>query len=274
MKEPLKLFFALILFPFMAEAQTYLISGGPRSVSLGQASVVLQDVNAAFYNQAGLADLKNTAVSVFSENRFLVKELATHAIAVAIPAQKTGVFAVDASYFGYNLFNRKKIGLAYAKRMAKNISAGIQLDYFSTSIAEGYGTASAFTIEMGVQSQLTEKLTAATHIFNPIRAKLADYNSEKIPSVIRLGLGYKFNEKVLVNVESAKDLDAQFTFRAGLEYHVVKPVYVRAGINSNPSLPSFGFGFLLGNFTFDFAASYHSVLGYSPVVGIKYGIGQ
>lgn len=255
-------------------AQDYLTTGGPRSVGMGQASVTLSDVNAAFYNPAGLADLKEINVSAFSESRFLVKELATHAFVIGLPIKDKGVFALDATYFGYNLFNRKKIGLAYARRLAKNISAGVQADYFSTTIADGYGTASVFTFDLGIQMQVTEKLVAATEIFNPIRARIADYNDEKIPAIIKIGLGYKFNEKIIVTAESEKNLDAGFLFRAGIEYHISKPFYLRAGVNSNPSLPSFGFGFRSGKFSFDLSSSYHSVLGYSPVAGIIYGSRQ
>lgn len=261
----------ILLQYIYAQGQDYTTCGGPRSAGMGYASVVLADVNAAFYNAAGLADLKELSVSAFSENRFLMKELATHAFVLGVPIKDKGVFALNASYFGYNLFNRKKIGLAYARRLAKNISAGVQADYFSTSIADGYGTVSVFTFDLGMKMQVTEKLIAATKIFNPIRANIADYNDEKIPAIITLGLGYKFNDKVIVTAESEKNLDADFTFRAGIEYHVTKPFYLRAGINSNPSLPSFGFGFRSGKFSFDLSSSYHQVLGYSPVAGITYG---
>ena len=42
------------------------------------------------------------------------------------------------NYFGSGNYNEQKIGLAYAKKLAKRLALGAQVDYLRTSIA-GYG---------------------------------------------------------------------------------------------------------------------------------------
>lgn len=245
---------------------------GGRAAGVGGATVTYSDLWSSFHNQAGLANIKKFTAGLFNETPFLLNELSTRGVAVALPTQNSGVFAISMSYFGYNLYNEKKIGLAYAKSFGDKISAGIQLDYLGTSISENYGSKSAFTVEAGFRAQLLPKLFLGAHVFNPTRAKLADYDDERIPTVLKLGLGYEFSEKVIVSIESEKNMDENNVFKAGVEYHIVKILYLRGGISTNPTKTAFGIGLEFDSFKFDLAANYHQQLGYTPHVSLTYQI--
>lgn len=273
MKKNLLLLFihsVLILICFSSFAGNESIEAGGRGAAVAGASVTYADLWSAFHNQAGLAYIKKFSAGAFNENSFLISEMSTRGIAVALPVNDLGVFAVSMSYYGYNLYNEKKIGLAYAKSFGENISAAVQLDYFGTTISEGYGSNSAFTVEAGFRAQILPGLFLGAHVFNPTRAKLANYDTEKIPTVLKTGLSYLFSDKVTVSIESEKNLDASNIFKAGVEYHIVKILYLRGGISTNPAKTAFGFGLDLDSFKFDIAASYHQQLGYSPNVSLTY----
>jgi len=259
-----------ISITFSSFAGNESIQAGGRAAGVAGATVTYKDIWSAFHNQAGLAYLKNFSAGAFNETSFLMSELSTRGVAVALPVNDLGVFAVSLSYYGFNLYNEKKIGLAYAKSFGEKISAAIQVDYLGTSISEGYGSNSAFTVEAGFRAEIFPKLFLGAHVFNPVRAKLADYDKEKIPTVLKGGLSYLFSEKVTVSIESEKDMDADNIFKAGAEYHIVKILYVRGGISTNPTKTSFGFGIDLDAFKFDIAASYHQQLGYTPNVSLMY----
>ncbi len=245
------------------------VAGG-RAAGLGGATVAYADLWSAFNNQAGLAYLTKFSAGFFNETPFLMNELSTRGIAVAMPVQKLGVFALSINYFGYNLYNEKKIGLAYAKSFGDKISAGIQFDYLGTSISEGYGSNSAFTIEAGFRAELLPKFYLGAHIFNPTRAKLADYDEEKIPTLLNIGLAYEFSDKVTLSAEGEKNVYETSAFKAGVEYHIVKILYLRAGVGTNPTKTSFGFGLEFDSFKFDIAAAYHQQLGYTPNISLTY----
>jgi hypothetical protein len=245
-------------------------TAGGRAAGVGGAAVTYSDVWSAFHNQAGLAYIKKFSAGVFNETPFLLSDLSTRGAAVALPVNDLGVFALSLNYYGFNLYNEKKFGLAYAKSFGERISAAIQLDYLGTSISEGYGSNSAFTVEAGFRAEILPKLFLGAHIFNPTRAKLADYDEEKIPTVLKAGLGYYFSDKVLVSIESEKNMDENNIFKAGVEYHIVKILYLRGGISTNPTLTSFGFGLDFDSFKFDVAAAYHQQLGYTPNVSLTY----
>ena len=246
------------------------LASGSRAAAIGGASSTYSDLWAAFNNQAGLGKVKNISVGITNEFRFMVPELSVRGLAVALPTKKSGVFAVSMSYFGYSLYNEKKIGLAYAKAFGEKISAGIQIDYLSTHLAESYGNRNTFTVEAGIQATLIKNLVIAAHVFNPTRAKLADYDDERIPTTLKAGLGYTFSEKVVVSLEAEKNLKENNIVKAGVEYHISKPLYLRTGISNNPGLYSFGFGLVLDRLKIDLASTYHQVLGFSPQLSLAY----
>ena len=266
--------FTLFFFSFFItgsfagnEDQAY----GARSAALGNASVTLADPWSVFNNQAGLGFVKKAGIGICYEDRFLMKELGIKSFAFALPV-KGGTFGLSCSSFGYSAYGENKYGLGFGKAFGENISAGVQMDYLQTRISEGYGTKGSLVAEAGLQFRLLKNLTIGTHLYNITRTKLADYNAEKIPTVMRIGLNYKFSEKVFIAIESEKNMDQKVVFRAGAEYMVAKILYLRAGIASNPSLSSFGIGLHYKGLKLEITSTFHPVLGMSPQVGLGYDL--
>lgn len=251
---------------------------GARSAGLGNASVTFSDLWSVHHNQAGLAFVERISFGLYYENRFLLPELGLKGGAAALPVG-SGVFGLSVSSFGYSLYSESKYGLAYARKFGDNFSIGIQLDYLQTRIAENYGISKTLAAEIGVQGKLNENLSIGAHIFNINRAKIAEFlvdsitdYTERAPTILRLGMDYKFSEKVFVAVETEKDMDQKAVMKVGVEYQVSELFYLRVGVSSNPFLSTFGFGVMFKEFRLDFATSYHSVLGYSPHISLSYDI--
>lgn len=242
---------------------------GARSSGMGNASVSLSDVWSAHHNQAGLGFLRDFSAGAYYENRFLIKELSIEGGVAALPV-KGGTFGLCISNFGYSLYHENKYSLSFAKAFGDKLSAGIAMDYLTTKIGEGYGSKGVLAAEFGIQAKPLKGLTIGAHVFNPTRAKLADYNNERLPTVIRFGGDYNFSDKVKVAVETEKDIAQKAIFKAGIEYKPVKELYLRAGIGTNPTLTSFGFGLNLKSIQIDVSANYHQTLGFSPQIGLTY----
>ncbi len=241
---------------------------GSRSSGLGNASVSLFDVWSVQNNQAGLGWIKQISGGITYHNQFFVKELSTKAFGLALPVKK-GTFGLCISNYGYSLYSENKIGLSFGRTFGEKISAGISLDYFGTRISE-YGQKNSFVAEAGMQARPVKNLTLGVHVFNLTRAKLAVYNDERLPTVMRFGFDYKFSEKVFVAMETEKDIDKKGIVKAGIEYKPVSILHLRAGISSNPSLSCFGIGINFKQFRLDLSSTYHSTLGFSPQVGLIY----
>ncbi len=244
---------------------------GARSSAMGNASVSSTDLWSTHHNQGGLGFVRVISGGVYYENRFLVKELSSRAWCAALPI-KGGTFGLAITNFGYTQYNENKYSLSFAKAFGEKLSIGIAMDYLTTKIAEGYGSIGVIAGEMGIIARPLKDLTIGAHVFNPTRTKIAAYNNERLPTIFRLGADYNFSDKVTLAVETEKDILMKAVFKAGIEYKAVKEFYLRAGISTNPTLSSFGFGLNLKNFKIDISANYHQALGFSPQFGLSYFI--
>lgn len=272
MKKIIPLFFAIgITSTALAGNEDYAI--GARSSAMGNASVSLSDVWSAHHNQAGLGFVRDISAGVYYENRFLLKEISVRGAAVALPI-KAGTFGLCITNFGYSQFSENKYSLSFAKAFGTKFSVGIAMDYISTRIAEGYGNKGAFAAEIGILAKPIKGLSIGAHVYNPTRAKIAEYNDERLPTIIRLGADYNFSDKVTLALETQKDIAQKAEFKAGIEYKAVKEFYLRIGISTNPTLSTFGFGINLKSFKMDVSASYHQVLGISPQLGLSYSFAK
>lgn len=269
MKKLLLILFASL--PVLAFGGNENLPIGARSVGMSHATVNVQDIWSAYHNQAGLASLTKIGGGVYYESRFTMKALSLKGGVAAVPFE-FGTFGVSVSSFGYQLYSETKFGLAYAMKLSENIRIGAQLNYHRTQIAEGYGNAGYFTGEIGIQADVIEGLSIGAHIYNPTLTSQSDYNNERIPTTIRLGAAYQFNERFVLSVEGHQNIYDRTQFRAGLEYRVIDQLYLRGGISTNPTLASFGFGVKLKNFFIDVASSYHATLGFSPQISLSYNM--
>jgi hypothetical protein len=236
----------------------------------GCGTAISGDLWNAQNNQAGLAFIKTFQAGAFYESRFLVSGLGMKAVAAALPT-KQGVFGLDISSFGYNLYSENKAGIAYSKAFGTKFAASVQLDYFNTHIAENYGSASSICGEIGLIAVPVKNLTIGFHIFNPTKSKLSGNLAERLPTIMRLGTCYSFSDRVFVSLEAEKDVDYKPVLRGGIEYRPIDNFYLRAGAANQPGLVAFGCGIIMKKLRLDIASTFHSVLGFSPSVGLQYG---
>ena len=259
----------LICFPTFLFAGNDNIHFGGRSAGMGHASVTLSDVWSSHHNQAGLGWLTKVEAGVFAQNRFLVKEMNYMGFAYAHPV-KSGAFALSFTNFGYSQYGESKLGLAYGMKFSERITGGVQINYHNTRIGNNYGSASVLSTEMGLQAKLTSTLELGLHLFNPTQAKLNDFNDERIPTIMRLGMAYTFSNKVFITLEAEKDIDFPANFKAGIEYKANDKIYLRGGIGASPTAATFGVGVYHKGLKLDLASSYHQVLGFIPEVSLTY----
>ena len=242
---------------------------GANSTSMGGFNSTLSDVWSTNNNQAGLGFMTDIAGGLFYENRFLLKETSYRAGAFVLPV-KTGAFGLSVASFGYSAYSETKAGLSYGQRFGDKFSVGVQLNYLNTKLSQDYGSKNSLTAAIGFIAKLNKELTLGVHVYNPTRSKLAEYDTEKIPTIMKLGLDYRFSEKVMIGVETEKDLNYDAVVKAGLEYHISEILYLRGGISTNPTMYSFGFGLKMKNFKMDISSSFHQTLGMTPGISLIY----
>ncbi|QIL77210.1 hypothetical protein [Hymenobacter sp. HDW8] len=101
------------------------------------------------------------------------------------------------------------------------------------------------------------------------QARLAAYEDERVPTVLKAGLSYRPTSKLMLNVETEKDVEQDADFKAGIEYQLLEALALRAGFASLVEQTTAGVGFKAGRFQIDYAAAWQSALGLSQHVGVS-----
>lgn len=263
------IFLFLIIAGTSATAQIGNDMQGARSAALGGYNVTLSDVWSTNNNQAGLGFVEDLRGGIYYENRFLLSETSYKAGAFVLPV-KTGALGINVGSFGYELYSETKAGLSYGQRFGDKFSIGVQLNYINAKLTQDYGSKASVTGAVGAIARLSNELTLGVHVYNPTRSKLATYSNERIPTIMKLGLDYRFSKKVMLAVSSEKDVDFDARVNVGVSYHITEMVYLRGGISTNPTQYAFGVGMQLKYFKVDLSSSFHQTLGITPAISIIY----
>jgi hypothetical protein len=243
---------------------------------MGNLSVAIPDFWSVYNNQAIMPFYGRMAMGVYYDNRYLLKETSSAVLGFVLPLKNgSDVFGVSLYHYGGGNFGAMKAGIAYSKSFASVFSFGLQFDYLLDYFQDAmYGKRSGFTFETGLYGQITKSLSMGFHVYNPARLKMITYNgiTEYIPTVLRLGLAYKFKEKCTVGLDVEKNLDTKIQVHTGVEYTIIKHLILRGGIRFPDFSFSLGAGTQWKGLSIDFASSYHPYLGYSPQLAIIYAI--
>ena len=240
---------------------------GPGAYSLHHA-----DVFSFTSNPAALAQLKNSSFAFYGERRFLLKELNNYTAVIGLPVH-SGNFGMEARYAGFSDYNEMQLGIAYGRTLGTKVDIGVQFNYQGIRI-NGYGTASAISVEAGAVLHLTDRLHTGFHINNPVGGKFGKGQQEKIASVYTFGLGYDASEKFFFSAEIEKEEGSLVTVNAGFQYKFIAQLLVRAGMSSATTTAWIGAGLILKSFRIDLTTRYHPVLGITPGLLLLFNLPQ
>lgn len=260
----------LVLCFFEVNAQLGHSPLGARSAAMGHASVTNIDVWAAHQNQAAAVFLDDAEVGTAYESPFLMSELATVSAATAIPFEKSALTA-SISQFGYSQYSETRAGVGYGLKLSKRLALGVRFNYFNINFQDDfYGNKGTVTAEVSMLAKLTDNFIMGAHLYNPTYNEIAEYESDRLPVILRVGGTYLFSDQFFINLEVEKNIDHPANIKLGAEYSVKEIFFVRGGINTAPFSNSFGFGVILKGLRIDIASQYHYILGYSPQATLGY----
>lgn len=260
---------SLFLNPWLAEAQNGMetFPRGARSMGIGNSNVTLADSWSLFNNIGGLGRITNSQFVFGFDHRLGINELTTLTAGAAIK-NNWGAWGLGISSFGGEHFNQQNVGIGFSNQLGI-ASVGIKINYFQTNI-EGYGRGASPVIEFGGVAELGPQLFFGAHIYNPTRAKWGKNTFERLPTVVKAGLSYRPSEKIMVNLETEKDILLKPLVKFGLEYNLMERFWARTGINSQPGNLFFGIGFKPRKFQLDYAMTQNNQLGYTHHFSFNY----
>lgn len=259
-------------------------TGGAVPAGMGGTGATLDGFWSVLNNPAGLAGYRFLSLGATAERPFLLRETGSVALAFTVPLGRNALCA-SIRQAGHAEFRHFRAGLGLARRFGEKISVGIQLNYLSTHISQGYGRSGGVTFEAGMLVSLSDDFVLAAHAFNPIAVKHTSNEGESATVRFVLGARYDLNEYLLLSLEAEKDIRYKPMLKCGIQYQPSPLAIVRFGFSSRPVLAreagytpaavySIGYGLIFKHIHLDLCATLHNVLGWSPVTSIFHEIRQ
>jgi hypothetical protein len=179
---------------------------------------------------------------------------------------KGNAIGLTVSHFGYSKYGIFTISSGYARVFANRISFGLQVHYL-VHHAENYPKINSFTFDLSLYGQISQKVGIGVSAYNPANLKYGLTGKEKIPMLYTLMLNYRLNDKVLLALETSKQLPGFFDIAATICF---KDKFY--GFISDFSLKKVGiqFSFWWKRMQFDVGGSFDYRLGFSPQVNLIY----
>lgn len=255
------LFFCFLYsIPLYVLAQTDPITQvhGARAQGMGNLRVHGNDPWSYFNNPAGLSQLEDSNLALGIDQRYGLAELGTFDFTGAWKT-KQGTWAAGISRFGGKLFNQHLLGIAFSNQMGI-VSIGTKAEVFQTQI-EGFGTANTFVLSIGGLAELSPDFHIGASIFNLNRAKISKASTQRLPTGISMALHYRPIDKLSWQVELEKDILIDPVFKTGIEYGLQQWIFLRVGVNTQPSKLFYGLGIVYEKLKIDYAYSQNHALG-------------
>ena len=242
---------------------------GARSISLGEATVALQDIYSYFSNPACIATISSIELGMNYQNKFLINEFQQSSGVVAKPL-KNGVLSIGGVISGQNLFRSARIGAGYAIRLSENFSIGAQINFQQIQV-QSITQSNDLQASFGLLFQPFTRLKLGMAMFN-LGTGVFDKNKTEIsPLLLRIGGNYSVNSKLNVLAEIEKDVLHPYRLKSGVEYIPIEKFSLRSGIIFNEQTFTFGFAYCSNkSLCFDLGGAWQQRLGWSPSVGIRY----
>lgn len=259
----------LVLNPTDTKAAGEYRAIGTRMMTPGLGGVSVITPYAPSSNQAAMGFATESSVSVYYANTGLAEGVNNFMAMGQFHLKKGGTIGFSGSYYGYELFNDKKIGIAYGLKLADFVSIGAQIDVLNNKVS-GYGSNTAVTFELGALFKINKNVQLGAHVYNPARVRYGKDTEERVPTVFRLGATYTTKDKVWITGEIEQDLDMNLAFRAGIDYKVNQYFFVRAGMLTYPLSGTLGVGLAYKGLRFEVLGAYQKITGISPHLGISY----
>lgn len=244
---------------------------GARMMGMGNSNATLTDEWTIFNNIGGLGRVKQTNVLFGYDARPALIGANRMGTGMTLPFA-FGTFGLGVHRFGDNLYSEQLISAGFGNQFG-NTSLGVRVNYIQYR-AENFGTQSAFSVDFGGITQLSSQFYAGASITNVTQSALNHSGTEKLPTRMTAGIGFKPEDKIWISTELEKDIDYKPTWRVGLEYLIYKKIAFRTGYNLYPSALFFGTGFQKRNLKIDYALKLAELTGTAHQASASYIIAQ
>lgn len=240
-------------------------SMGATSIAMGQTGVAIPNSNWSIFSNVALLSTDQTHISFYGFRYVGIAEITDIAANVTTQTE-WGTIGAGVHRYGFNLFNENRFLLAY-KNSLDRFHYGASVSYTHIFQGGNYGAAGAIGFDLGLAAEITDDLWFGARATNVNQPSYGD-TDEQLPRELATGLSYLLTQEALITAEIVKDVMFPLSFRNGVQFEVIRALFIRAGITTKPETYSFGFGYHSSSWEVNFGLQQHNPLGMSPALDL------
>ncbi|OFX66918.1 MAG: hypothetical protein A2X12_01545 [Bacteroidetes bacterium GWE2_29_8] len=251
----MRLLTILMLCPF-ASMHSQSINGGIISKSIVYANYYHQ----ILYNPSLTSSAKQKNISLFNENRYLIKELQSNGLTFLLPLKTNNYWSFGFCQKGNIHFGRYYIVISLAKKLQENLSVASSFNYTIQKQGEDYNSINHFDGNISL-SYKVGNLSLATSIHNIYSFFQDDLF---VYPAIYFATGYKMNNYLKYFVEFDKFGFNGLIISGGISVSPNDKITINLGSSGKNNIISIGVGGNYRSYEFEIDCSYHIMLGLTP----------
>jgi len=242
--------------------------GGARPAGMaGAFTAVADDVNAIYFNPAGLKLIKAIEGMATTTRLYGLKDLAYYSLNGAIPTKKLGAYGFSYSQFGSSQYMESEIIFSSGQSIADGICFGLNFKIMNlkvkgASTGSSYGKAQALGLDLGAIADVGRRFRLGVMTMNLNSPKVGN-TSENLAQRIMIGTSFRLFPGYTVSFDlhlPMSSMAVEPEVKAGLEVALVGNVFLRAGIENEPARFCGGLSLLWNLFSLDYAFLTHPFL--------------
>ena len=225
------------------------------------------DFLAYLENCSLLSEITKPKISLFAENKFMIKELQSFNLNVAIPFNNISCDVTE-KYFGNTILKSHQISLSVAKKIDPRLGLGVKWRYgkiltpnqvsscyISGSIALIMNPSSNFSVGIGAD--------------NIINVFYKNQGSEKLKGVYKIGAGVDCTNEIYLGLKMVKASGERILSMGAIHYQLGAAAKIKYGINFNTMSNEVGVDLMTKKIVLMFDINYHPQLGPSTFLALQ-----
>jgi hypothetical protein len=215
-------------------------------------------------NQAGLGFIDESSISLQHSMPYLLKEMGVSSLCGQFTSQR-GALGIVLSTQGLKGFRQNSIWLSYGLKLHPQISAGLGMHLWNSTLPEQLFYAPGISFAIGLQIRVNEQWVLGARLFHPAGwSTLAVFSRQELMS-IESGFSYSFFKVSRVLFDLRIKPGDKIIVSSGMEWILNKQINLSIGICNRPFTYSWGISLSFTKWIAAFSFQYRADTGLSPL---------
>jgi hypothetical protein len=239
------------------------------TAALGGAFVTRAGLSCAGLNQAGLGARDQHSLSLQHSRPYLLRELGQSSLSGQF-LTGNGTLGMVLSTQGIKGLRQSSFWLSYGMRLHPNITTGMGIHLWNSSLAEQIFYATGISFALGIRARIHPQWLVGAHVLHP-----ASWSSLALPSALpgmtlAAGFSYTFLNSATIYSELHIKPRIGIILVDGLEWHLNKRVTMSTGFSNKPFTFTWGISLLHSLWCIQFAFQYRPHSGTVPLTSLSH----